>query len=54
MGPEKPAPDAIPTPGEPEMPPPKPEFPEIPEPKKPLTPFPAHPEPNPAPEKPRR
>ena len=53
MPPEKPAPDAIPTPGKPEIPIPNPEVPEIPDipkPSKPLTPFPSHPEPNPTPE----
>jgi hypothetical protein len=52
MAPDKPAPDAIPTPDEPDEPKPKPEFRRIPEPKKPLTPFRVHPEPNPTPERP--
>jgi hypothetical protein len=41
-------PDAIPVPGEQEMPSTPPtDFPEIPEPQPPLTPSPAHPEPSP-------
>jgi hypothetical protein len=52
MATDKPTPDAIPTPDEPEVPRPGPDFPKIPEPKQPPTPFPARPEPNPTPEKP--
>ena len=53
MAQEKPAPDAIPVPDEPEKPAgPPPNFPEIPKPQVPQSPFPAHPEPNPTPETP--
>lgn len=51
--PDKPIPDAIPTPDEPPpAPAPPPDFPFMPKPAEPRSPFPAHPEPSPGSPKP--